>query len=215
MKNILVCVPFTVPWAIRHHFGKAKTILDVGCGDGSLMQSVNYDKKYKVVGVDLYGPSLKRAKKGAAYTKLLLCDIRKLHFKDESFDVVLSHQVVEHFNKKEALKIISKMEKISRNKIIISTTNGFVPFIPLDVSDHNPLQIHKSGWAIEEMKTMGYRVFGHAARFIYHTETGLLYRFRNFKHIFIMIAFILAPIIYYFPKPGTYIVAVRKKDGTR
>ena len=52
MKNILGYIPFSSPWIIRHHLGNAKTVLDVGCGDGEFMLKVNPDKKYDVVGLD-------------------------------------------------------------------------------------------------------------------------------------------------------------------
>lgn len=32
----------------------AKTILDIGCGEGDLMKSVAYGKKWKITGIDLY-----------------------------------------------------------------------------------------------------------------------------------------------------------------
>ena len=49
------------------------------------------------------------------------------------------------------------MEKIARKKIIIFTPNGF---LRQEEHDNNPWQVHKSGWNINEMKSLGYNVIG-------------------------------------------------------
>ena len=51
------------------------------------------------------------------------------------------------------------MEKIARKKVIISCPNGFVP---QGVHYGNPFQIHISGWEVDEMQNMGYRVQGYS-----------------------------------------------------
>lgn len=208
MKNILTCIPFSSPWIIRHHLGNAKTVLDIGCGDGQLMVKVNYDKKYEVTGVDLYRPSLKKAKKTGVYKKTVLSDLKKLKFKQKSFDVVLASQVIEHVSKKNGLRIISSMEKIAREKVVISTPNGFVPFEPFEDKDNNPLQIHKSGWRIKEMQRLGYKVYGQGSEFIY-SSTGLLYRFRKLKNLLVIISYLLSPITYFYPNSSFIIIAIK------
>jgi len=54
-----------------------------------------------------------------------LCDVRKLPFKQKSFDTVLCMEVIEHLEKEEAIRLIEDMEKIARKKIIITTPVGF------------------------------------------------------------------------------------------
>jgi len=49
------------------------------------------------------------------------------------------------------------MEKIAKKKIILFTPNGF---LYQGKYDNNDYQIHKSGWSLNEMKKMGYKVFG-------------------------------------------------------
>lgn len=210
MKNILTSIPFSSPWIVRHHLANAKTVLDIGCGDGALMVKVNYDKKYEVTGVDLYRPSLRKAKGTGVYKKTVLSDLKKLKFKQKSFDVVLASQVIEHISKKDGLKIISSMEKIARDKVIISTPNGFVPFEPFESKDDNPLQNHRSGWEIKEMQKLGYKVYGQGSNFIYRS-TGLLYRFRKLKNILVFISYLLSPIVYFYPNSSFIIVAIKNE----
>lgn len=209
MKNILVYFPFTSPWIIRHHLGSAKTVLDIGCGDGSLMVKVNRDKKYEITGVDLYKPYLKLAKKSGVYKKVIAKDIRKIKFQNRSFDVVLASQVIEHLSKRDSSNLIKKLEKITRYKVILATPKGFVKYDPFEVIDDNKLQEHKSGWEIDELKNMGYRVFGQGSGFIYRPN-GLLYKFRDLKDIFVIISYLLSPISYFFPKVSASLTAVKK-----
>lgn len=210
MRNILIKIPFTSVWIIRRHLSNAKTVLDVGCGDGSLMGKLNHDKKYNIVGVDLYKPYLDKAKDLGVYKKLVSSDLRKLKFKNKSFDIVLASQVVEHLTKKEASELIVKLEKIAKHKVIITTPNGYVKYDPFEVIDDNKLQKHKCGWDISEMRRLGYRVYGQGSKFIYLSEVGLLYRFRNLKYILAIISYILSPLNYFLPDRSFCIVAVKK-----
>ena len=211
MKNLLTFLPFSSPWIIRHHLAETKTVLDVGCGDGEFMLKVNPDKKYEVVGIDLFKPNIKIAKQKGVYKKVILSDLRKINFKKKSFDVVLASQVIEHISKKEGLKMISVIEKIAKKRIIIYTPNGFAPFDPFEVVDKNPLQVHKSGWGVEEMRRYGYKVYGQGNRIIYNTNNGLLYKFRRLKNILVVISFLLAPISYFLPETSSMIVAIKDK----
>ncbi len=49
------------------------------------------------------------------------------------------------------------MEKVARKRVIIFTPNGF---LPQEVFDGNVRQFHKSGWSVEEMRALGFRVTG-------------------------------------------------------
>lgn len=207
--NLLRIIPFTVPWIIRHHLGDNNSVLDVGCGDGSLMIKVNQDKKYKVIGVDLYKPSLKKAEASGIYHKVILQDLKKINFPNKSFDVVLASQVIEHLNKKDSLKLIQKMEKMAKHKIILSTPKGFVNFDPFEVMDDNKFQEHKSGWEIQELIRMGYKVYGQGNGYIYR-PLGLLYRYRQLKNILVLISFLISPITYFIPRISAYIVGVKE-----
>lgn len=209
--NLLRFLPFSSPWIIRYHLGNNHKVLDIGCGDGSLMTKVNSDKKYEVVGVDLYKPSLKRAKRSGAYKSFFLNDLKKVKFRRKSFDVVLASQVIEHLNKQDALQLIKKLEKIAKHKIILTTPKGFVEFDSFEARDSNKLQEHKSGWEIKELKDMGYTVYGQGSGFIYR-PSGLLYKYRKLKNILISISFLLSLVTYFIPVTSAYIVAVKKTE---
>lgn len=209
MNIFFIYIPFTSVWIIRHHLENVKTVLDIGCGDGRLMNKVNKDKKYEVTGVDLYKPYLNKAKKTGVYKRLVKSDLRKLKFSSKSFDVVLASQVVEHLTKKDASKLINRLEDIAKHKVIITTPNGFVKYDPFDVKDNNKLQKHKSGWTIQEMEKLGYKIYGQGSKSVYRSE-GPLYKFRRFKDIFVILSYLLSPITYFFPNKSFCIVAVKE-----
>ncbi len=134
----------------------SKSILDVGCGRGMPMMVLKQRMKFKEsVGVDLYQPYINECKRRKVHDKYFLCDVRDIPFKDKSFDVVMCLQVIEHLNKKDALKVVEKLESLSRKQVIISTPIGKTFH---EAVDGNKLQLHKSGFLPEEFEERGYKV---------------------------------------------------------
>jgi hypothetical protein len=78
-------------------------------------------------------------------------------FSPKSFDCVLGLDLIEHLEKEEGFRLISMMEKIAKKRVIIFTPNGL---LPQEEFGGNILQIHKSGWSVEEMREKGFRVIG-------------------------------------------------------
>ena len=68
-----------------------------------------------------------------------------------SFDCVTALDVIEHIKKAEGLRLLEDMERIAKKRIVVFTPNGF---LPQSVHNNNPLQIHKSGWKVKEMRNL-------------------------------------------------------------
>lgn len=49
------------------------------------------------------------------------------------------------------------MEKWAKKKVIITTPNGY---LWQNGYDNNPLQQHKCGWSVDELKELGFKVYG-------------------------------------------------------
>jgi len=64
-------IPFTYPFIIRTNLKYEKTLLDVGSGNGRFMTEINWDKKFKVIGVELFDVYIKQAKATKLYEKFL------------------------------------------------------------------------------------------------------------------------------------------------
>jgi len=131
-----------------------ESVLDLGCGYDSLIQycSVPFS-----VGVDLFNPYLEESKRRNIHNKYIKDDIRKVNFESKSFDAVLATEVLEHLTREEGYQLIAKLEKWAKKKIIISTPNGY---IWQEDYDQNPFQEHKTGWSADELKKIGFKVYG-------------------------------------------------------
>jgi len=134
-----------------------KSLLDVGCGNNSPIK--HFSNKLYTVGVDAYIPSIEKSKNQGIHNDYLNIDVmdigKKIHPK--SFDCVLASDLIEHLTKENGLKLIKMMEEIATKKVIIFTPNGF---LPQGEYDNNPWQIHHSGWDVEEMQDLGYKIIG-------------------------------------------------------
>jgi len=144
-------------WVLEKELRGSKSVLDVGCGSNSPLLKIR--KNFYSEGVDVFGPSIKESKKAKIHDKYKVGDILNISrfFKPKSFDSVIALDVIEHFDKKEGLKLMDYLENIAKKKVIIFTPFGFTQQHP---SDGNPFQKHKSGWYIEDFKKRGYTVYG-------------------------------------------------------
>jgi len=83
----------------RLHITKKSHVLDVGCGDGILLERITQTYKCSGVGIDVSKESIKRAHtrfKDTTQTHYRLARAEKIPFADNSFDVVVSFDTLEH-----------------------------------------------------------------------------------------------------------------------
>ncbi len=88
------------------------TVLDLGCGDGSLGEELIKRKNCKVVGIDISEVAVEHAKKKGVDAKVGNLE-EPLDFDDNTFDYVILCDVLEHlfdpmFTLKEALRVSKK-----------------------------------------------------------------------------------------------------------
>lgn len=80
---------------------KEKKILDVGCGEGILVEEY-YKKGYNIKGIDLNYNS----------THVRMGDIKHTGFKDNEFDIILCLDVIEHLEFEDQTKAINEIHRI-------------------------------------------------------------------------------------------------------
>lgn len=98
-------------------------LLDTGCGDGSITQSfIDLHTNIELHGIDIADQSLKKAAQAGIHTKC--CDVtEKFPFKDETFDIVFSGEIIEHIaDPRTYILEINRILK-SNGLLVITTPN--------------------------------------------------------------------------------------------
>ena len=133
------------------------SVLDVGCGNNSPLARIS--KNFYSEGIDIFPDNIKESKKKSIHDKYKIGNIKNIsqYYKKRSFDIVICIDVIEHFKKDDAIKIMADMEKIAKKKVIILTPNGY---FHQNVIENNPYQKHYSSWDRKDFESLGYIVKG-------------------------------------------------------
>jgi len=109
-------------------FVSDSSVLEIGCGDGKLLSLL--PKNADITGLDISPFALKKSKKNLASrnVSLTLGDAFNLKFNNNTFDLVLSDGLIEHYTYKikELIKEMYRVTKKGGNLIIILTNNDLV-----------------------------------------------------------------------------------------
>ena len=213
LKNI----PFTYHWIVRRAIGKdIKTVLDLGCGEGTFMRDISKGENWEIVGVELFESSIKKANKSGVYKKVIKGDVVSLprQVTQNKYDVVFASQVLEHLKKEDGQKALKTWQTLAKKRLVISTPVGFIEFEPIERKrENNPLQKHLSGWKPEELSKLGFEAKGQGATFIYGKQS-LARKIPPLLSFWSSIAFLFSPLVYLFPNKGLYMVAVKMSKET-
>ena len=99
---------------------KGSTALDIGCGFGRITLFLN-ESGYDVTAIDSFQKMVDGMK--IRGIKAMKMDAKNLKFKDNSFDLVFSDGLLEHFSSEEDIKkIISEQLRVSRKYVL-----NFIP----------------------------------------------------------------------------------------
>jgi len=192
---------------LKKELSDCSTVLDLGCGYNSPIQ--HCDVPFSL-GVELFEPYLQESKAKGIHNQYIKADIRKIEFKPKSFDAILCSEVFEHLTKEEGYELVKRMEKWVRKKIIITTPNGY---LWQDGYDNNPLQEHKSGWDVEELEKLGFKVFGmNGWKKLRGYKGSVKYKPAL---LWTTISNLTQKITYRYPKLAFQLFAVKEIDGGR
>lgn len=98
------------------------SILDIGCGDGLLLEELlKVDKARNVIGLDISDKAIERARTQRGLDCRLFDITQKLPFENDQFDAVLLMDVLEHVFMPEA--VLNEAVRVSRKNIYISVPN--------------------------------------------------------------------------------------------
>jgi methionine biosynthesis protein MetW len=98
--------------------GSGSSVLDIGCGDGFLLQYLKNEKNARVCGIDISEEAVRLARERNIETTvgdILEIDIECV------YDYIILSEVLEHFDKPEA--VIAKLKGKFRKALLISIPN--------------------------------------------------------------------------------------------
>lgn len=101
----------------------SKKLLDIGCGDGEILDVVEPRQIVNVYGIDNNPDSLKIAQKKGMNVKICDINLEKIPYVDNFFDHIICLDVIEHVSNPRFL--LSEAYRVLRKggKIILSTPN--------------------------------------------------------------------------------------------
>ncbi len=146
------------------------SVLDAGCGRNTFLQYIK--KPLRKVGLDFYEPYLLKSKAASLHNNYILADLRNLPIDSRSFDCAVAIEVIEHLTKPDGLTLIKELERVAKTTVILTTPNGFFPASP--GPEDNPGESHISGWTADELRKLGFRVYGINGCRMLRQKTGIL-----------------------------------------
>lgn len=97
----------------------AYSVLDVGCGEGFTLQRLTNQKiGKKLEGVDFVQEALDLGKKIHPHLKLIKGDLYELPYENDSFDLLLCTEVLEHLEYPQ--KALQELIRVSKKYILLS-----------------------------------------------------------------------------------------------
>jgi len=123
------------------HLHPETSILDVGCGPGTItLDFANLVASGHVIGVDVAPAAIEaagaeREKRGAANVEFRTADLYALEFDDDAFDVVHAHQVLQHLA--DPVGALREMRRVCKPGGIVAARDGdyaaftWYPAVPL------------------------------------------------------------------------------------
>lgn len=174
---------------------KDKNVLDCGCGKGLWGYMIRCLKgEGHIIGIDLEIEFLKFVKKFRIYDDLILCDIRRMPFR-EKFDIVIAMQVIEHLPKHDGIKFLEEVKQLAKERIIVTTPNGF--YGPTRAFEGFKTQAHLSGWTAGELRKLGFHVRGFGVRI----------RYLQIPYLYGLLDNILTPFAYFLTPISGFLIA--------
>ncbi|MDX1657704.1 MAG: class I SAM-dependent methyltransferase [Nitriliruptorales bacterium] len=140
-----------------------RAVLDAGCGEGYGLEMLASGGAVRVVGADLDEQVI--AHVGATYARhdprieAVSCELMELPLDDESIDLVVSFQVIEHLY--DIPGYLASLRRVTRpgGELMISTPNRLT-FTPGSETPVNPFHVREFApdELVEEIERAGFRV---------------------------------------------------------
>lgn len=181
--------------------GKNLNILNYGFGQGALEEEI--EKKHNctyLLGIDLSKKSVKKAQKRFKKWKFITGEFSKVKVDKESFDYVISSEVLEHISPKDTLNILNffykSLKKGGYLLISVPLNEGLEEMIKNGKNPNAHTRIYTPEIIMAELKISGFK----------YIKSKFLYAFRN--QYFIKKLFL--PLFRWIKKPNVVIILSQK-----
>ena|SRR6218665_1113153 len=147
---------------------EVKSILDIGCGNGLITNPLG-ESGFEVTGVDRSAAALKNVK-----TAKIQCDCNSIPVEDDSFDLVLSSELLEHLEPKLYEETVAEIKRTAKKYVLLSVPNdeslskGIIECPECKTRFHRCYHMHTftperlakdfNGFKLVESLTFGFRV---------------------------------------------------------
>lgn len=134
---------FTSNYFFANQFINEKCVLDAGCGCGYGV-AILANRTEHIVGIDLSKKAIEFAKNYYNFSNgdFIIADCINLPFKEHSFDVVVSFEVIEHLTCHRKFLIETRKVLKWNGLFILSTPNKYVEFPhPFHIRELAPLEL--------------------------------------------------------------------------
>lgn len=112
----------------------------------------------RLIGIDKHLPAALAARASGSYLHVYHDDLNRIsRFPADEFDACVCLDVIEHLPKASGYSLLRALERVSQDRVIITTPNGFLPQRSLTSDDY---QEHFSGWHPDDFRLFGYSVTG-------------------------------------------------------
>lgn len=135
-----------VPYHVVKDNLKDLNVLEIGCGAGYGLEVI-HDSANKITTVDIDPSSLEYAKANYGFPNITFVhsDITKgLSFEDNTFDYVISFQVIEHFTKKAVHTYLKEIKRLLKpgGSVFFTTPNRDTRLLPSQqpLNHYHPLE---------------------------------------------------------------------------
>jgi 2-polyprenyl-3-methyl-5-hydroxy-6-metoxy-1,4-benzoquinol methylase len=126
--------------------GKNRKVLDIGCGEGTLALACAKNKN-EVVALDISSVAVQLAesRKGDLPARFAVGDARNLNFPDNSFDVIICKDVIEHIPQRD---LIIHLEEVKR---VLKEDGFYLLYTPSKLLGDLSLGLHLSGYGLADL----------------------------------------------------------------
>ena len=116
LKFILDCVHGYIKKAGKNNNGIIE-VLDAGCGDGVVLNTLSLKKELRVVGCESNFLRALRAQKYSRQAHIINGDLKKTPFKSGSFHIIILNQVLEHI--KDDDTVLAELRRVVKDRGIL------------------------------------------------------------------------------------------------